>query len=424
MRADQAGLESIDLVSPDFYAQHGYPHDAWTRLRREAPVFWHERPGAAPFWAITKHEDIVKIARQPRLFLNRPRLAIFTRELEPPDIQDPPTRHLLNMDPPDHGQFRLLASRRFTPRALRRLEPQIEEIAGQILDGWAERCTGEELAEGDFVVDVAAKLPLAVIAEMLGVPRRDWHLLFQWTNETIGSTDPEYQEGSTPSQTAERARIALFGYFHRMVQERRAEPTEDLVSLLANAEIDGHRLHDLELLSYFYVLVVAGNETTRNATSGGLLALIEHPDEMQRLRSEPSLLSTGVEEILRWSTPVIQFARTASEDTEIRGQKIRAGESLALFYPSANRDEEVFEEPFAFRVAREPNPHLAFGIGEHFCLGAHLARLELQIIFRELLRRLEHVELAGPVDRLRSSFVGGIKHMPVRYKMSARSLDR
>jgi cytochrome P450 len=190
------------------------------------------------------------------------------------------------------------------------------------------------------------------------------------------------------------------------------------VSVLANAEIDGQPLPDLELLSYFFLLVVAGNETTRNATSGGLLALIEHPAEMQRLREDPALIPSATEEILRWVTPVIQFARTAAEDTELRGQKIRAGESLALFYPSANRDEEVFEEPFRFRIDRKPNSHLAFGIGEHFCLGSHLARLELQIIFRHLLQRLEHVELAGPVDRLRSSFVGGIKHMPVRYKLS------
>jgi cytochrome P450 len=201
------------------------------------------------------------------------------------------------------------------------------------------------------------------------------------------------------------------------VQERRSEPRDDLVSLLAQAEIDGEKLPDLELLSYFYVLVVAGNETTRNATSGGLLALIEHPDQMERLRCEPSLIRSAVEEILRWTTPVIQFARTAKQDTEVRGQKIRAGESVALFYPSGNRDEEVFDEPFAFRVDRKPNPHLAFGIGEHVCLGAHLARLELQILFRKLLERLEHVELAGPVDRLRSSFVGGIKHMPVRYRI-------
>jgi cytochrome P450 len=418
MTADPAGLDSLELVSPDYYAEHGYPHEAWTRLRREAPVFWYEHPRVQPFWAITKHEDIVKIARQPKLFLNRPRLAIFTRELEPSDIQDPPTRHLLNMDPPDHGQFRLLASRNFTPRALQKLQAQIEEIAGEILDELAERGVPGEPFDGDFVVDVAAKLPLAVIAEMLGVPRKDWGLLFQWTNETIGALDPEYQQGSSATETAERARIALFQYFHRMVEERRVQPRDDLVSLLANAETDGQRLPALELLSYFYLLVVAGNETTRNATSGGLLALIENPDQMERLRSEPFLLPAAVEEILRWSTPVIQFARTASEDTEIRGQRIRAGEAMALFYPSANRDEEVFEDPFTFRVDRKPNPHLAFGIGEHVCLGAHLARMELRIIFRELLRRLEHVELAGPIDRLRSSFVGGIKHMPVRYTLS------
>jgi cytochrome P450 len=206
-----------------------------------------------------------------------------------------------------------------------------------------------------------------------------------------------------------------------MVEQRRREPTEDITSVLANAEIDGAPLPVFELLSYFYLLVVAGNETTRNATSGGLLALIEHPEELEKLRANPGLVDSAVEEILRWTTPVIQFARTAVEDVEIRGQKIRAGENLVLFYPSANRDEEVFEEPFRFRIERSPNPHLAFGIGEHICLGANLARLELRVVFRQLLERLVEVELAGRVERLRSSFVGGIKHIPIRYRMRTAS---
>jgi cholest-4-en-3-one 26-monooxygenase len=256
-----------------------------------------------------------------------------------------------------------------------------------------------------------------LIAEQLGVPRQDWEQLFTWTNETIGGADPEFQQGTTANETMDRARIGLFTYFNDLCEKRRKEPQDDLTSVIANSTLDGEPLPTLELLSYFFLLVVAGNETTRNATSGGLLAFIENPEQWRLLKSDPSLIGRAVEEIVRWTTPVIQFARTPTQDTEIRGQKIKAGETMCLFYPSANRDEEVFEAPFRFDISRDPNPHLAFGIGEHFCLGANLARLELEVIFNQLAERLDHVELAGPVERLRSSFVGGIKHMPIRYEM-------
>jgi cytochrome P450 len=408
-------LDTIDIVGNDTFAEHGYPHEAWALLRREAPVFWYERPGVVPFWAVTKHEDIVRVSRQPKLFQNAPRLAAFPEfEAEGEPDEGDFARHLLNMDPPEHGRYRRLVSSYFTPRALQRLTASVGEISREILDRFA--CDGGE-RESDFVTEVAARLPLAVLADMLGVPRDDWELLFEWTNETIGATDPEYQKGTTAEETAERSRIALFEYFVKLAEARRARPAEDLVSVLANAELDGGPIPPFELLSYFFLLVVAGNETTRNGISGGLLALLEHPEELERLRSEATLLDPAVEEILRWTTPVIQFARTALEDAEVRGQKIRAGESLILFYPSANRDEDVFDEPFRFRIDRNPNPHLAFGIGEHRCLGANLARLELQVIFRQLIDRFEHVELAGTVERLRSSFVGGIKHIPIRYRI-------
>jgi cytochrome P450 len=418
MASEPLTLQTIDIVGNDTFAERGYPHEAWRLLREKAPVYRYERPGVVPFWAITKHRDIVWVSRQPKLFLNEPRLAVFPEfETGEPEEQ-PPARHLLNMDPPEHGRYRRLVSTHFTPRGVQRLAPHVEEIAREILDAFTH---GGAMREADFVTEVAARLPLAVLADMLGVPRRDWELLFQWTNETIGAADPEYQKGATAEETAERSRLALFGYFMSMVEQRRREPTEDITSVLANAEIDGAPLPVFELLSYFYLLVVAGNETTRNATSGGLLALIEHPEELEKLRANPGLVDSAVEEILRWTTPVIQFARTAVEDVEIRGQKIRAGENLVLFYPSANRDEEVFEEPFRFRIERSPNPHLAFGIGEHICLGANLARLELRVVFRQLLERLVEVELAGRVERLRSSFVGGIKHIPIRYRMRTAS---
>jgi cytochrome P450 len=410
---DGFALDTVDVIGPDHYARHGYPHAEWTFLRKHAPVFWYERANVEPFWAITKHADIVWISRQPRLFLNGPRLLVVTNEYGPPEggTGELPFRHLLDMDPPEHGIYRGLVNTRFTPRAVRKLEAGIHAIARRILDD----VTGRN--ECDFVLDVSSKLPLAVIAELLGVPQKDWEMLFRWTNETIGGADPEFQQGATVQETLDRARIALFQYFNDMVEQRRAKPADDLTSVIANATIEGKALPTFELLSYFFLLVVAGNETTRNATTGGLLAFVEHPDQWRRLKENPSLMRWAIEEIVRWTTPVIQFARTAKEDVEIRGKRIRAGESLCLFYPSANRDEEVFEQPFKFDIGRNPNPHLAFGIGEHFCLGANLARLELEVIFRQLAVRLDHVELAGPVERLRSSFVGGIKHMPIRFKM-------
>jgi cytochrome P450 len=311
--------------------------------------------------------------------------------------------------------YRKLVSAWFTPRTVQRLAPATQQIARDLLDElWREAPEGRV----DFVERVSAVLPIAVIADMLGVPRSDWRQIFRWTNELVGSTDPEFrQPGDTSFQAGRRARVALFDYFEKMVEERRRSPRDDIISVLAAARIDGAPLRRVELLSYLFVLVVAGNETTRNATTGGLLALIRHPAQLEKLRRNPALIGAAVEEIVRWTTPVIQFVRTATEDVELRGRKIRAGQSLCMFYPSANRDEEVFEAPFEFRVDREPNDHLGFGIGEHVCLGAHLARLELRVIFEHLVRRLECVELDGEPARLRSSFIGGIKRLPIRYEL-------
>jgi cholest-4-en-3-one 26-monooxygenase len=403
-------IGDLDIIGNDAFAEHGYPHAAWAQLRRESPVHWWTRGVKVPFWAITKHADIIEISKQPRRFLNAPRLAVFP-EFAPPSDDERVARHLLNMDPPEHARFRKLASAHFTPRSVDRMRTGVEEIAREIVD----ELVGE--GEIDFVETVAARLPLAVLADLLGVPREDWKLMFRWTNQIVGSGDPEYQVQGGQQRTAESARTALFEYFWKMIEERRRSPREDIVSVLANAELDGQPLPPFELLSYCFLLVVAGNETTRNATSGGLVALIENPGELARLRGDPSLVETAVEEILRWTTPVIQFCRTTTEDFELRGRTIRTGESMCLLYPSANRDEEVFPESDRFRVDRRPNPHLAFGVGEHFCLGAHLARLELQAVFRQLATRLDEIELTGPVQRLRSSFLGGVKHVPIRYRL-------
>ena len=398
---------TLDVASPEHYERNGYPHAEWTWLRHRAPVFWYERPNVEPFWAITKHADIIELSKQPELFLNAPRLAVFTLDLPPPP--EGAVRHLLNMDPPDHARYRRLSSSWFTPRAIRSMDDKVARVTREVLDAAAETTAG------DFVQDVSARITIAVIAEMLGVPRRDWNLLFRWTNEVIAPQDPEFAKGQTADETGTRARIEVFAYFQELAERRRVEPTDDIVSVVANSRLNDAPLPPVELLSYYFLLVVAGNETTRNAMTGGMLAFLEHPGEWAKLRANPALLDCTVEEVVRWTTPVIQFGRTATRDYVLRGTTIKKGQTACLFYPSANRDEDVFPDPFVFRVDREPNPHIGFGMGEHVCLGAHLARLELRHAFSQLRDRLEHCELAGRVERLRSSFVGGIKHAPMRW---------
>ncbi len=409
-----ADLSFDDVMSPAAYAAGGYPHEAWSILRREDPIRWFDVPNGVGFWAVTKRADLVWLSKQPTRFRNGPRLAVFPEGAPPPEANRE-IRHLLNMDPPDHAAYRKLASSWFTPRAIARRRQEVEKITARLLDELTEKARTGPV---DFVADFTAPLTLSVLADMLGAPREDWERLFRWTNLIAGASDPEFQEG-TPEETVTRTRHAIFAYFAELAEQRRRSPADDMVSVLANARLDGEPLPARELLSYFLLLVIAGNETTRNAASGGLLALIERPDELEKLRADPALVPTAVEEIVRWTSPVIQFCRTAEEDVVLRGKEIRAGEALCLFYASANRDEEVFVEPDRFRVDRSPNPHVGFGIGEHFCLGANLARLELRVIFEQLVPRLGEVALAGPFERMHSSFLGGVKRMPLDLELHA-----
>jgi cytochrome P450 len=318
------------------------------------------------------------------------------------------------MDPPEHRAFRSLLSARFSARALAPLEPVVREMADAVVARVAEDAAVRSGRPFDFVTEIAARFPLAVIMHMLGCPAEDHDRVLRWSNAIVGFLDEEYGDAEAPFDAIEEARLAIFDYFARHVARQRREPRDDLVGLLARARVDGKPLGDFEILSYCFLLALAGNETTRNASSGGLLALLERPEELERLRREPGLLAPAVEEIVRWTSPIVYFQRTAARDVELAGRRIRAGDRLALFYPSANRDESVFAEPERFDVGRRPNRHLGFGIGEHFCLGAHLARMELRVLLRSLLDRLPPLELAGPVVRLRSNFVGGIKHLPLR----------
>ena len=411
--AAAAAAEQFNLVAGDHYATRGYPHEIWTKLRAQDPVHWYEQPGGGtPFWAVTKAEDIMTVGRLPDLFQNGPRLVLGPDNDNGSDFP----KTLIQMDPPKHTVYRKAASKRFTPGKMRALHADIEALAKEIIDSLLEE--GNE-GECDFVEKVSAPLPIAVIAWLLGVPREDWRLLFDWTNRTIGAGDPEFQdEGMSSSETALGAMSELFAYFAGLVEERRKNPKEDLITFFVQMEADGKPIPEVDVLTWCLIIVIAGNETTRNATSGGMLALVQHQAELRKLQNDLELLPPAVEEIVRWTSPIIHFCRTASEDTELRGRKIAKGQHLALFYPSANRDEEVFEDPFVFRVDRTPNRHLAFGVGEHFCLGAHVARLELAYAFRYLLPRIDEIELAGPVDRLHSALVGGVKKLPIRYKLT------
>jgi cytochrome P450 len=390
-------------------------HAIWRRLRREEPVAWvppaHGHDGRAypGFWNITKYADIVTISRDPATFISGQGITLGTT----PEHAGPEAglgKMLIVTDPPRHVRLRRLVNKGFTPRAVAAFAPHVRQITTAILDDVAGRATG------DFVTDVAARLPLAVIGDLMGVPQHDWPLLFRLTNQLLGGKDPEYQtEGVGGYETIARAHRQMFAYFAAAVADRRRHRKDDLVSVLVNAEIDGDRLSEEEILYFCSMLILAGNETTRNAISGGVLALFESPEQRERLQGTPDLLPMAVEEILRWVSPVLHMARTATRDVEMRGRQIRAGERVVLWYPSANRDEAIFADADTFDVGRTPNDHVAFGLGEHFCLGAGFARLELRVLFEELLQRFPDLAPAGPPERLRSTFIGGIKHLPVRY---------
>jgi cholest-4-en-3-one 26-monooxygenase len=403
-------IDPLDLVDPERYARRGYPHDVWTKLRAEAPVAWIEPDGFKPFWAITKHADIMQIASQPQRFSSAQGITLARAGAGP----IPPTEILVLLDPPKHAPMRRVASARLTPRAVRARRDDVDRIAREVLDNTTP--AGESV-ECDFVERIAAPFPLAVIAWIIGVPSSDWESLFRWTNEVIGKDDPEYRRpGETPGQTIKRARGELQEYLGGFIEQRRLDPQDDLMSELISGTVNGAPLTHEQLLAYGELLVEAGNETTRNAISGGMLAFCEHRAEWERLREQPELLPDAVEEILRWVSPISHFTRVATEDCEVRDTPVRAGDQLALYFASANRDEEVFDDPFAFRVDRRPNQHLALGFGEHFCLGAHLARAEIETIFRHLLARMDGFELTGSVERLSSAVNGSIKHLPLRYR--------
>jgi cholest-4-en-3-one 26-monooxygenase len=400
--------DPIDLLE-DTWAQ-GVPLETFARLRAESPVHFHPEVDGPGFWAVTKHADVRTISRDT---------GTYSSELGATFIDDQTDEALaqlrlsiLNMDPPKHNRYRRLVSRGFTPRVVQSLNEAIERRAVRIVDDVVER------GEVEFVEEVAAKLPLEMICEMIGLPEEDWPRMFELSNKLVGFDDPEYQ--LTPDDGAVAA-MEIYGYCDAIAADRRANPRDDLMTALVHNDVDGERLDDLELNLFFVTLVVAGNETTRNLITHSMLALHDNPGEAERLRRDPSLWPTAVEEMLRWGTSIHNFRRTVTHDTVLRDVPLAAGDKVVMYYLSANRDEEVFVDPERFDVSREPNDHVSFGGGGvHHCLGASLARAEIAAIMRQVVERLPDLELVGTPNRLRSDFINGIKSAPVRFTPSAR----
>jgi cholest-4-en-3-one 26-monooxygenase len=406
-------LDDVDLADPDVF-ERGDHHEMFAVLRREDPVHWQPERAGRGFWCLTTHADVQAANRDAATF--RSGEGFTLAELDRDDGTF--TELLPGMDAPRHTRFRRIVNRGFTPRMLGLIEAHLAHKATVIVDNVIER------GSCDFVTDIAAELPLQAIAELMGVPQDDRRQLFEWSNRMIGIDDPEYR--GDPDQGRQTA-AEMFLYADGLARARADDPREDIVTTLINAEIDGDHLSDAEFGMFFLLLVVAGNETTRNATAHGMRALMDNPAELDKLVADPSRerIERAVEEILRWASPVLYFRRTATRDVVIRDTTIRAGDKVALWYMSANRDETVFEDPFRFDVDRWPNEHVAFGGGgPHFCLGANLARMELRLIFREIVTRMPDMTIDGPISALRSNFVGGIKHMPVRWTPAELVLTR
>ena len=403
------------LADPTAYADDARLHAALTHLRANNPVAWVDNPPYRPFWAVTKHADIMAIERDNTLWINEPRPLLATADAD--DMAQEMLqaggglRTLIHMDDPQHRVVRAIGADWFRPKAMRDLKIRVDELAKIHVDKMV--AAGGEC---DFVQEVAVHFPLYVILSLLGLPESDFPRMLKLTQELFGGDEEEYKRGTT-LEDQNAVLLDFFGYFTSLTASRRENPTEDLASAIANARIDGQPLSDLETMSYYVIIATAGHDTTSATIAGGLRALIDNPGELQRLQQNPQLLGTATEEMIRWVTPVKEFMRTATADTTVRDVPIAEGESVYLAYVSGNRDEEVFDDPFRFDIGRDPNKHVAFGYGVHFCLGAALARMEINSFFSELVPRLESIELAGEPELASTTFVGGLKHLPIRYSL-------
>jgi cholest-4-en-3-one 26-monooxygenase len=405
-------IDGIDLNDAQRFVRMEH-HEMFKILRAEDPVYWQEDEFGG-YWNVTKHQDLIDVNRDTALFSSElGGTQIRVTPDDPENFMDPRGLIMLEMDPPKHTRYRLLVNKGFTPRMIGLIEQALEFRAQSIVDEVIEK------GECDFVEDIAAELPLQAIAEIMGVPQEDRRKLFEWSNRMIGAADPEYASSDQGD-----AFMELFAYSNSLAAQRRDDPRDDIVTTLLNSEIEGEKLSELEFDMFMMLLAVAGNETTRNATAHAMHAFMTNPDQLALVQSDPDqYFDTAVEEVLRWATPVLHFRRTATADTEIRGRKIKEGDRVVIWHISANRDEEVWADPFAFDVTRNPNPHIAFGGGgSHFCLGANLARMELRLILREVVTRLPDMHMTGEPQRLLSNFIGGIKHLPVAWTPGPRVL--
>ena len=411
------GETDADLTSHDTFVR-SVPHATFARMRREDPVAWVEEGDGQGFWALTRHADVEAVSRDYRRFSAARGIRI--EQMSPDELEA--RRTMMELDPPEHARLRRLVQPGFTPKVVATYEGAFRILAGHVLD------TVLPLGEFDFVTEIARELPIRLLCRLLGVPESDAGLLVAWGDQMISNADPEYTPVVIDRMDTEEYRLLpfrspaaldVFRYAEQMAIERRHHPADDIITALLTAEPDGRPLTDLEFKNFFTLMMVAGNETTRHTISHGLLFLLDHPDQMDQLRAETGKLSTSAtEEILRASSVTMHFRRTATEDVEMRGRRIHAGDRVVMWYPSANHDEEVFERPFDFDIRRNPNDHLSFGTGRHVCLGASLARLEVRVVFEELLKRVSSVEVNGEPDRLRSNFINGIKHLPVRVTLA------
>lgn len=411
------------IADPHTYADRERYHAILTKLRREDPLYWATPDGYRPFWIVSKHADIWEVERQPEIFLSGPRLELFSIEQEDKiraaTGSSAVSRTMLHMDGPEHRAYRGMSQGWFMPANLRSMEPKLQDLAKEYVDKMAG--AGGEL---DFVHEVSELFPLRVILMILGLPAEDAPELLRLTHNFNHRADVPVPKSGSRDDLIVNAAQEIFDYFGAIYDERKKNPRQDVASVIAQATIDGKPLDRLEALSYYLLLGLAGHDTTNGTISGAMLALIQNPGELAKLKADPDLIPTAVDEMLRWVSPVNNFMRTATRDYALRGKTVKKGDAVLLPFASANRDEEVFESPFTFKVDRKPNPHIAFGYGAHVCLGQNLARMELRAFVRELVSRLDKVELAGTPKMLAAVTANQLLSLPIRYSMSAPSRVR
>ncbi len=405
------------IAYPETYADEKELHDIFTFMRREDPVSWVEPDQFRPFWAITKHEDIIEIEKQNELFINDPRTTLMDIPTEDAIKEFTGGSHLLvrslvHMDNPDHQLYRSLTQKWFAPPNLESLKKDIRNIAKEYVNKMVDH--GNEC---DFAKDVAIFYPLRVIMSILGVPKEDEPRMLRLTQELFGGRDEDMIRDESETSSESNTITDFFEYFNALTEDRRKNPTNDVSSVIANAKINNEQLGHLEAMSYYVIIATAGHDTTSSSTAGGILALIENPDQLSKLKNNPSLMTSAVEETIRWVTPVKNFFRTATQNYDLKDREIKKDDSILLCYPSGNRDEEIFDDPFKFKVDRSPNRHLAFGHGAHLCLGKYLAKIEMEIFYEELFKKIDNIKLNGKPEWVKASFVSGLKSLPIKYTL-------